>query len=537
MHLRRTFGQAPATLRPQIKVRQYVRVANRAKSSVYRGLMMKNQYLSQNPVTRRYALASAKRSGEIPHGGGKSGRIPSMNLKIYNTQSGNKETFEPIDPNRITMYVCGPTVYNFVHIGNARPIVVFDVLFRLLQQLYPQVVYVRNLTDVDDNINKAAKENNEPIRTLTDRFISAFHDDVANLNTLPPTVEPRATEHIEPMLVMIQTLVDTGHAYEAEGHVLFDVTSMPEYGELSHRKLEDMLAGARVEVAAYKKNPADFVLWKPSSSDEPGWESPWGTGRPGWHLECSTMIEKHLGDSIDIHGGGRDLIFPHHENERAQSQCAHNGEAFVRYWMHNGYITVSGDKMSKSEGNFFTLRDVLEVAPGEAVRIALLSGHYRSPMDWSPDNLKQAKAGLDSLYNALRHVTDVEADSDAQIPDDFMSALLDDLNTPIAIASLHELAKKLNKAETLADKSLLKAQLINSGHLLGLFSEDVEAWFRWQPKSAQGMSNDDIDALIGERRQARQDKDFARSDEIRDQLQDAGIQLEDNSEGTKWRRV
>jgi len=459
-----------------------------------------------------------------------------MALNIFNTQSGKKEVFKPIDPNRITMYVCGPTVYGFVHIGNARPMVVFDVLFRLLRQRYPEVVFVRNLTDVDDKINKAAKDNDESIKALTDRFISAFHEDVASLNTLPPSIEPRATEHIEPMLTMIQALVDTGHAYAADGHVLFDVTSMAEYGELSHRNLEDMLAGARVEVASYKKHPSDFVLWKPSNSDEPGWESPWGIGRPGWHLECSTMIERHLGESIDIHGGGRDLIFPHHENERAQSQCAHGGKTFVRYWMHNGYITLKGDKMSKSEGNFFTLRDVLEAAPGEAVRIALLSSHYRSPMDWSSDILKQAKAGLDGLYNALRQVDDIEVGNDTSIPDDFLSALEDDLNTPVAIAHLHDMGKRLNKAETIADKARLKMQLLNSGQLLGLFSEDVEAWFRWQPKSAQGMSDEAIETLIHERRQARQNKDFARSDEIRDQLQAAGITLEDGAEKTTWRR-
>ena len=459
-----------------------------------------------------------------------------MTLTLYNTQSRAKEVFKPIDPERITMYVCGPTVYNFVHIGNARPIVVFDVLFRLLRQLYPKVVFVRNLTDVDDNINKAAKENDESIRVLTNRFITAFHEDVAGLNTLAPSIEPRATEHIEPMLEMIQTLVDTGHAYAADGHVLFDVTSMPDYGKLSHRKLEDMLAGARVEVAAYKRHPSDFVLWKPSNSDEPGWESPWGIGRPGWHLECSTMIEKHLGHSIDIHGGGRDLIFPHHENERAQSQCAHGGKTFVRYWMHNGYITVKGDKMSKSEGNFFTLRDVLKAAPGEAVRIALLSSHYRSPMDWSGDILKQAKAGLDGLYNALRQVDDIEAEADAGIPDDVLSALNDDLNTPVAIACLHDMGKRLNKAETVTDKARLKAQLLNSGQLLGLFSTSVEAWFRWQPESAKGMTDEEIEALISERRQARQDKDFARSDEIRDQLQAKGIVLEDSADKTTWRR-
>ena len=461
----------------------------------------------------------------------------AMILKIHNTQSGNKEVFKPLDANRITMYVCGPTVYNLVHIGNARPIVVFDVLYRLLRHIYPQVIYARNLTDVDDKINQAASENNEPIRVLTDRYIQHFHADISRLNTLPPSIEPRATEHIGPMLAMIQKLLDGGYAYVADGHVLFDVTSMPEYGELSHRNLQDMLAGARVKVASFKRNPADFVLWKPSSGDLPGWESPWGIGRPGWHLECSTMIEKHLGDTIDIHGGGRDLIFPHHENERAQSQCAHGGKTFVRYWMHNGYITVSGDKMSKSEGNFFTLRDVLDVAPGEAVRFALLSGHYRSPLDWSADNLKQARAGLDGLYNALRQVIDIEAAADVQIPESFISALLDDLNTPVAIAELHELAKRLNKAETVADKSRLKARLLRSGSLLGLFSQDPEAWFRWQPEAVQGLDDEAVEALVNERWQARQNKDFARSDEIRDQLQDAGILLEDGAQGTKWKRV
>ena len=459
-----------------------------------------------------------------------------MSLVLHNTQSGKKETFKPIDPNRVTMYVCGPTVYNFIHIGNARPIVVFGTLFRLLQLHYPQVVYARNITDVDDKINQAAKENNESIRTLTDRYIALYHEDIAALNTLPPTIEPRATEHIEAMIKMVKALVDKGHAYEAEGHVLFDIESMPEYGELSHRKLDDMLAGARVDVAGYKRHAGDFVLWKPSSDDLPGWDSPWGTGRPGWHLECSTMIEQHLGRTIDIHGGGRDLIFPHHENERAQSQCAHDGDTFANYWVHNGYITVSGEKMSKSEGNFFTLRDVLEVAPGEAVRFALLSGHYRSPLDWSPENLKQARSALDGLYNALLQADEVEAPSFAEPDEAFVAALDDDLNTPVAIARLHDLARRLNKAESAEEKSMLKGRLLASGQLLGLFHQQPDAWFKWQPESGGGMSDDEIDALVKEREVARKERDFARADEIRDIFQAEGIALEDSPEGTLWKR-
>ncbi len=461
-----------------------------------------------------------------------------MTLHLHNTQSGKKELFEPIDPDRVTMYVCGPTVYNLIHIGNARPIVVFDTLFRLLRFHYPNVVYARNITDVDDKINQAAKENNESIRELTDRFIRLYHEDIEALNTLPPSVEPRATEHIEPMLQMVQALVDRGCAYVADGHVLFDVSAMPDYGALSHRKLDDMLAGARVEVASYKRHAGDFVLWKPSSDDLPGWESPWGVGRPGWHLECSTMIEKHLGRTIDIHGGGRDLIFPHHENERAQSQCAHDGETFARYWVHNGYITVSGEKMSKSEGNFFTLRDVLAQAPGEAVRFALLSGHYRSPLDWSPENLRQAKSALDGLYNALLKAEDVEADAAAAPDSDFIAALDDDLNTPVAIARLHDLARRLNKSDSAEEKAQLKSTLLASGKMLGLFHQSPDAWFKWlgDDESQNGLSDEEIEALIAERVAARKARDFARADEIRDLFKAQGIVLEDSPQGTTWKR-
>lgn len=461
-----------------------------------------------------------------------------MALQIQNTRSGKKETFVPLNPEQVTMYVCGPTVYNFVHIGNARPIVVFDTLFRLLRHLYPDVKYARNLTDVDDKINAAAKENNESIRELTDRFIKSFHDDIAQLNTLPPSIEPRATEHIPQMIRMVESLVENVHAYEAEGHVLFSVKSMDAYGGLSKRNLDDMEAGARVEVADYKRHPGDFVLWKPSIDDQPGWESPWGFGRPGWHLECSAMIETHLGNTIDIHGGGQDLIFPHHENEIAQSCCAHDGEDYVNYWMHNGYITVSGEKMSKSVGNFFTLRDVLELAPGEAVRFALLSGHYRSPLDWSPDNLKQAKSAMDGFYSALRRVVDVETDSGAQIPTVLLGALEDDLNTPIAIAELHAIARSLNKSEDPVEQASLKGQLINSGALMGLLTQDPEDWFRWQAGSSEegGLSDDEIDALIIERKEVRVAKNWARADEIRDLLADANIVLEDGPQGTIWKR-
>ncbi len=457
-------------------------------------------------------------------------------LNIYNTQSGKKELFKPIDPERITMYVCGPTVYNYIHIGNARPIVVFDVMFRILKHYFPNVVYARNITDVDDKINKAAAENGESIQALTNRYIEFYHQDVADLNTLAPTIEPRATEHIEEMLVMIQTLIDHGNAYVAENHVMFDVTSMDSYGKLSNRKLDDMLAGARVEVAGYKKSPGDFVLWKPSTPELPGWESPWGRGRPGWHLECSTMIEKHLGETIDIHGGGRDLIFPHHENERAQSECCHQGKTFVNYWMHNGYITVSGEKMSKSEGNFFTLRDVLEQAPGEAARFALLSGHYRSPLDWSPESLMQAKAGLDGLYTALNKVVDIKPDDSGAPSDAFMQAMDDDLNTPRAIAQLHDLARRINKSEDAAQLKALKSEMLASGELMGILQQQPEAWFRWQAVASAGLSDEEIDTLIETRLQAKQDKDFQRADEIRNQLQEAGVLLEDGAGGTTWKR-
>ncbi len=459
-----------------------------------------------------------------------------MALHIHNTLTRSKEVFTPIDPERITMYVCGPTVYNYVHIGNARPAVVFDVLFRLLQKLYPQVIYARNITDVDDKIMNAAKEQGVSIEEITTRYTEAYHQDMKDLGVLEPTIEPFATGHIDPMLNMIQQLIDKDHAYEADGNVMFKVGSMEEYGKLSGRDQEDMMAGARVDVADYKDNPNDFVLWKPSDDDQPGWDSPWGRGRPGWHLECSAMIETHLGEVIDIHGGGQDLIFPHHENEIAQGRCAHDTDGYVNYWMHNGYLTIDGEKMSKSLGNFLTIHDALKNAPGESLRYALLSAQYRQPLDWSEETLKQARASIDRLYNALRKVQDIEP-APTDTPQEVIDALEDDLNTPIALSHLHDLATQLNKAKNDGVKAQLKAQLLAGGAIMGILLLNPEDWFRWQPADNDGLSDDDIDTLIQERRDARSNKDFQRADEIRGQLTEAGIELEDNPDGTIWRRT
>jgi len=456
-------------------------------------------------------------------------------LRIHDTLSGEKQNFIPQDPRRVTMYVCGPTVYNLVHIGNARPVTVFDVLFRVLRALYgaDHVVYARNITDVDDKINKAAAANGEPIAALAERFAAEFHRDMAALNTLPPTVEPRATHHIAEMVRMTQTLIDKGHAYVAEGHALFDVQSMPDYGKLSKRSLDDMLAGARVEVAPYKKFAGDFVLWKPSKDGEPGWPSPWGQGRPGWHLECSAMIEKHLGDTIDIHGGGSDLVFPHHENEIAQGTCAH-GKTYVRYWMHNGFINMDGEKMSKSLGNVRTVRDLLGLFNGEILRFALLCAHYRSPLNWSEDLLNQAKAALDTLYGALRNTRDIDATPADMRRTAFLDALLDDLNTPLAISEMHKFASRANdRAATREEKRDAKAHLLGAAQLLGLLWQDPDAWFQ------QGAGDDAarIEALIAERNAAKKAKDFARADAIRAGLLAQGIVLEDSREGTRWSRA
>ena len=459
-----------------------------------------------------------------------------MTLHLFNTLTRRKEEFIPLNPDNVGMYVCGPTVYDRAHIGNARPVVVFDVLNRLLRRLYPQVTYVRNITDVDDKINARAKESGEPISVITERTTQLFHDDVAELNALPPDHEPRATANIVGMIEMCQKLIATGHAYEAQGHVLFSVPSMSDYGALSRRSQDDLIAGARVEVAPYKQNPADFVLWKPSSPDLPGWDSPWGRGRPGWHIECSVMSRRYLGDTFDIHGGGQDLVFPHHENELAQSTCA-NGAPFARYWVHNGHLMVEGEKMSKSLGNFFTVRELLDQAPGEAVRLTLLSTHYHQPLDWTADALKAAKAGLDRMYLALRAVVGIDALGRDQVPLPILAALEDDLNTPLAIAHLHELTGALNKAASDVEKSMAKGALLAAADLLGVLQQDPEDWLRWQPQGTQGGLDDaTIDQLVQDRIDARKGKNFPEADRIRRQLTDAGIALEDGPTGTSWRR-
>lgn len=462
-------------------------------------------------------------------------RTKDVALALYNTLTRRKEAFQPLNPDHVGMYVCGPTVYDRAHIGNARPVIVFDVLYRLLSRLYPKVTYVRNITDVDDKINQRSKDSGEPIEVITARTTQLFHDDIAKLNALPPTIEPRATAHIAQMIDMIQRLIAKGHAYAAEGHVLFEVGSMADYGKLSGRSMDEMIAGARVEVAPYKKNAGDFVLWKPSTPDLPGWDSPWGRGRPGWHIECSAMSGQYLGVTFDIHGGGLDLVFPHHENEIAQSQCA-NGAPFARYWLHNGHLMVEGEKMSKSLGNFFTVRELLDQAPGEALRLYMLSSHYHQPFDWTAEGLKQARAVLDRLYTALRNAGDVKAA--AEPPAEVLAALEDDLNTPLAIAHLHELTTVLNKATDPADKARAKAALLAAGEVLGILQQDPEAWFRWQAAGAQGgLSDADIEGLIQARADARKARDFAAADRIRKELSDAGVVLEDGAQGTIWKRV
>ncbi|MEM7224087.1 MAG: cysteine--tRNA ligase [Pseudomonadota bacterium] len=459
-----------------------------------------------------------------------------MTLQFHNTLTRRKEDFTPIDPKNVRMYVCGPTVYDFIHIGNGRPIVVFDVLFRLLRQLYgtDHVTYARNITDIDDKINARAKEEGVPIGDLTERTTAAFHQDIEALGALPPSVEPRATQTVAGMIAMMETLIAKGHAYEAEGHVLFSVPSMADYGQLSKRNREEQIDGARVDVAPYKQDPADFVLWKPSSPDLPGWDSPWGRGRPGWHIECSVMSAEHLGETFDIHGGGVDLVFPHHENELAQSTCAHN-KPFVNLWMHNGYVVVGGEKMSKSLGNFITLRELLdEGLRGEAIRLALLSGHYRAPLDITRDKIAECKAQLDRLYAALRKVADVEAAAGAA-PEAVLAALGDDLNTPQAIAALHDLAGQLNKADGPVEQARLKSALLAGAGLLGLLEAEPEAWFKGEAGGDDEAA--EIEAQIEARATARKAKDFAEADRIRDALKARGIELEDGPGGTTWKRV
>jgi cysteinyl-tRNA synthetase len=457
-----------------------------------------------------------------------------MTIQLHDTLQGRKVPFEPLNDDEVTMYLCGPTVYNFAHIGNARPAVVFDLLARVLRRRY-KLTFARNITDVDDKINAASIESGKPIDEITARYIKAYNDDMAALGVRPPDVEPRATQHIGEMIEMIEKLISSGHAYEADGHVLFDVDSHAQYGELSKRDLREMIAGSRVEVAPYKKSPKDFVLWKPSTPELPGWDSPWGRGRPGWHIECSAMAEKHLGDTIDIHAGGQDLVFPHHENECAQSRCAHDGAPFARYWLHNGFLSIDETKMSKSLGNVLLVHDLIETIPGEVIRLALLSAHYRQPLDWSAETLAAARRMLDRLYGAVRGI-DVpdDARAGAEVPAALVAALEDDLNTPKAMAEFFALARTLNKTDDPQEKVSLAAQMYAAGELMGLLGSDPEEWFAGDVEG--DMPGDEIEKLIGERDAARAAKDFARADEIRDRLSAAGIAIEDGPDGTTWRR-
>jgi cysteinyl-tRNA synthetase len=452
-----------------------------------------------------------------------------MHLRLHNSLTRRTEDFIPIDPTRVTLYVCGPTVYNYVHIGNARPYVAFGLLARLLRRLYPNVVYARNITDVDDKINAAASAAGVPISKVTDRFTDAYLEDMARIGADVPDVMPRATAHIAEIIAMCERLIDAGHAYAAAGHVLFDVAGYADYGKLSGRSTEDMIAGARVEVAPYKRNPADFVLWKPSTPELPGWESPWGRGRPGWHIECSAMAEAHLGETIDIHAGGNDLMFPHHENEIAQSTCAHGGKVFARYWLHNGMLTFDGRKMSKSLGNVVVLHELLAKHPPELLRFLLLKAHYRQPLDWSDATLQQARATLDGWYGVLRDLADIDvAASDISVPTELEAALLDDLNTPEAFAVIAGLANTARAASTPATKRAAKAALLGAGELLGILQHHPEVSF-----GSYQTQTDSETRLRMQRRAARIVRNFERADEIRRELAAMGITIEDKPDGTE----
>ena len=458
-----------------------------------------------------------------------------MTIRIYNTLTRQKETFAPANPDRVTMYVCGPTVYNYAHIGNGRPAVVFDVMYRLLQKTYSNVVYARNYTDVDDRINQQAQDAGVPIREITDKYIDAYVTDLAWMGVLRPVIEPRVTDTIPEIVTMISRLIETGHAYEVEGHVLFHVASYDKYGELSNRSRDEMIAGARVEVAPYKKDPGDFVLWKPSDDEQPGWDSPWGRGRPGWHIECSAMAELHLGDSIDLHCGGQDLMFPHHENEIAQSTCVHGGAPFAKYWMHNGMVRVEGQKMSKSIGNVLIMHDMRQEQRGETARYVLLSGHYRHPLDWTGEGLTRADKSLDRLYRILQDVTPADVGDDDPDVVAIIDCLRDDLNTPKAIAEMFRIAKIAETAPGQADKERAAGVLKTAGWYLGLLQETPDAWFAAAPGAdTSGVDAEAIEAKINARNDAKQAKDWAEADRIRDELKAEGIVLKDRPDGTTW---
>lgn len=460
-----------------------------------------------------------------------------VEIYLHNTLKRRKEKFVPFDCSNVRMYVCGPTVYDRAHLGNAKTPVTFDVLFRLLRHVYgaEHVTYVSNITDVDDKILNKHKETGKSIREITEQTYQWYIDDMGKLNVMAPDYRPRATEYIDEMIELVRLLLANGHAYEASGHVLFSVDSMPGYGYLSGRSMKEMLAGARIEIADYKKNPADFILWKPSEPGQPGWNSPWGYGRPGWHLECSAMSSKLLGDSFDIHGGGSDLIFPHHENECAQSLCAHPHSKFAQYWVHSGMLMVDGVKMSKSLGNFYTIDQVLEKAPAEALRLLFLTTHYHQPFNFTFEGLAQAKATLDKFYNALLRVKDVPAAEEAA-DERVVAALADDLNTPLALTYLHEITNALNKAETENEQVRLKGRLLAAAGLLGLLWQNPESWFKSGIANG-GLDAASIEAKIAERVAAKKNKDYALADKIRNELKEQGIILEDTPSGTTWKKA
>ena len=438
-----------------------------------------------------------------------------MSLFLHNTLTRQTEEFKPIDTQNVRLYACGPTVYNYAHIGNARPAVIFDLLARVLRHIYgdDHVTYTRNITDIDDKIIQAAAESGEEISAITEKYAQIYNEDMGALGVAIPDHQPKATDYIPQMVDMIGKLIASGNAYAAEGHVLFNVPSWPDYGQLSRRNRDDMIAGARVEVAPYKKDPSDFVLWKPSADDQPGWESPWGRGRPGWHLECSAMNAAINGPHFDIHAGGEDLIFPHHENEIAQSTCAHDGEKYVNYWLHNGHLMVEGQKMSKSLGNFLLVHDLVREYPPEALRLVLLSAHYRQPFDFTKAAIDQAKKTLDRYYGYLRDYADIE-DIAGDPPPAFMAALEDDLNTPKAFAELAQIAKQFSDGSN--DKARVKAELKAAGNMLGLLQQDPAAWFAGDVVTAD-IDPAEIEAL----KAARAAKDFATSDAIREKLESA----------------
>lgn len=463
-------------------------------------------------------------------------------LKLHNTLTGGKVSFVPLDPSHVRVYACGPTVYSYAHIGNARMAVVFDLLVRVLRTLYPKVTYVSNITDVDDKIMAAAVETGQKINDITTKYARIYNEDMAALGVHTPDVQPRATDHIGEMIALIARLIEQGHAYAAAGHVMFHVPSFPAYGRLSGRSRDDQIAGARVEIAPYKKDAADFILWKPSTDDQPGWDSPWGRGRPGWHIECSAMAEKHLGLPFDIHGGGADLKFPHHENEIAQSCCAHGHDndpaAFARYWVHNGFVTVEGEKMAKSVGNIRLTHELLAAHQGEVLRLTLLSAHYRQPLDWTLAAIGQAQQFLDRIYRILKDIEHLPVPDDASPPDEVMAALCDDLNTPKAMAALSVLARDLVAADNDDSRTALKGRLLAAGRLVGILQVAPDVWLGYGQTALDDndMAPADIENLLRERDQARKSRDFARADEIRDLLAAHNIMIEDTPAGAQWRR-